>query len=71
MEDLSRPDRPLRIPPGLLDQIDRTVLTSHLGSAVDDIRRAIALDAAANIFEALAGEKPQGAVNNPSSPERI
>jgi phosphonate dehydrogenase len=63
MEDLSRPDRPLNIFPCLLDD-HRTVFTPHLGSAVDDIRRAIALDAAANIVEALAGKKPKGAMNN-------
>jgi phosphonate dehydrogenase len=67
MEDLSRPDQPSKIFQGLLDDHNRTVFTAHLGSAVDDIRRAIALDAASNIVEALAGEKPKGAMNNPHS----
>ncbi|MHB8771540.1 MAG: phosphonate dehydrogenase [Syntrophales bacterium] len=65
MEDLSRPDRPVRIFPGLCEDTERTVFTAHLGSAVDDVRRAMALDAAANIGEALAGVKPKGAINNP------
>jgi phosphonate dehydrogenase len=64
MEDLSQPDRPLKIFPGLLEDTNRTVFTAHLGSAVDDVRRAIALDAARNIVEGLAGAKPHGAVNN-------
>jgi phosphonate dehydrogenase len=67
MEDLSQPDRPVKIFPGLLDDNNRTVFTAHLGSAVDDIRRDIALDAAVNIVDALAGEKPKGAINNPRS----
>ena len=36
-------------------------LTPHLGSAVDDPCRAIALEAADNILDALAG--PRGAIN--------
>ena len=67
MEDLSRCDRPLAIPERLLHTHHRTLFTPHLGSAVDDVRRAIALEAAANIFEALNGERPKGAINNPRS----
>ncbi|GJD19707.1 hypothetical protein RIVM261_046630 [Rivularia sp. IAM M-261] len=37
---------------------------SHLGSAVHNIRRDIALEAAYNIVQALSGEVPQGAINN-------
>ena len=65
MEDLSRHDRPGSIPQGLIDD-RRTVFTAHLGSAVDDVRRMIALDAAANILQALEGERPRGAINTPS-----
>lgn len=65
MEDLSRPDRPSQIAPGLLADTDRTVFTAHLGSAVDDVRRKIALHAAENIVDALAGKRPRGAINNP------
>lgn len=67
MEDLARPDRPVKIFPGLIDDPNRTVFTAHLGSAVDDVRRAIAFDAVANIIEALAGAKPHGAINDPHS----
>ncbi len=65
MEDLSRGDRPLAIPEHLLQTHHRTLFTPHLGSAVDEVRRAIALEAAANIFEALNGERPKGAINDP------
>ncbi|MFZ2416982.1 MAG: phosphonate dehydrogenase [Smithellaceae bacterium] len=67
MEDLSLPDRPVKIFPGLLADTDRTVFTAHLGSAVDEIRRIIALHAAENIMDALAGERPPGAINNPAT----
>jgi phosphonate dehydrogenase len=64
-EDWRRPDRPAAIEPGLLHAPDRTLFTTHLGSAVTRVRRAIELDAAANIREALRGERPHGAVNQP------
>jgi hypothetical protein len=35
------------------------------GPAVDEVRRAMSLEAAACIFEALMDEKPKGAVNDP------
>ena len=53
-EDRSRPDRPLTIHPGLLARNDKTLFTPHLGSAVDDIRKEIALEAARSILSALA-----------------
>ncbi len=65
MEDLSRRDRPRKIPKGLLSEPTKTVLTPHLGSAVDEVRLKIELEAAANILEALAGEVPKGAINRP------
>lgn len=53
-EDWSRQNRPQYVNPDLLLQHDRTVFTPHLGSAVDAIRRDIAMEAAravvANLF---------------------
>ena len=65
MEDWARADRPRSIPQALLDDIDHTFFTPHLGSAVDEIRREIALEAARHILQALNGEKPDGAINSP------
>lgn len=64
MEDWALPERPLNIPRILLDNIDRTLFTPHLGSAVDSVRLEIAMEAALNIIEALKGQHPKGAVNN-------
>ena len=63
MEDWARQDRPLGISPALLENTDQTLFTPHLGSAVDEVRREIALEAATNILQALRGEKPRGAIN--------
>lgn len=63
MEDWALKDRPRTIHPDLLAQKDKTVLTPHLGSAVDAIRKEIALEAARNIIQALEGRIPAGAVN--------
>lgn len=63
-EDLSLPERPRAIPSALLAYPDRTVFTPHLGSAVDDVRREIALSAAASVVDALEGRRPRGAVND-------
>ena len=65
MEDWARADRPRSIPQALLKDSDRTFFTPHLGSAVDEIRREIALEAARHILQALSGEKPEGAINSP------
>jgi len=65
MEDLARVDRPKDIPSALLGDTGRTLLTPHLGSAVDEARREIAREAARNILQALSGERPDGAVNSP------
>jgi phosphonate dehydrogenase len=63
MEDLSRPDRPWRIPPTLLAYRDRTVFTPHLGSAVGSVRLAVEEAAATSILDVLGGKPPRGAVN--------
>ncbi len=55
MEDWARENRPLEIPKSLLDKSNQTFFTPHLGSAVDDLRREIALEAAQNIVQALHG----------------
>ena len=66
MEDLSRKQWPAEVAAGLLSNPARTLLTPHLGSAVDEVRLKIELEAAANIFEALSGKTPKGAINRPS-----
>jgi phosphonate dehydrogenase len=63
MEDWALPDRPRFITPALLAHKDKTFFTPHLGSAVDRIRKKIAVEAAHNIIDALAGKRPRGAVN--------
>jgi phosphonate dehydrogenase len=70
MEDWARVDRPRSIPQALLDNTGHTFFTPHLGSAVDEIRLAIALEAARHILQALNGEKPEGAINLISPQER-
>ncbi|MGF1514626.1 MAG: phosphonate dehydrogenase [Elainellaceae cyanobacterium] len=62
MEDWARTDRPRTIEPRLLREGDRTFFTPHLGSAVEGVRRAIAMEAAVNLVQALQGKTPQGAV---------
>lgn len=69
MPDMIGVDRPRFLPQALLENIDHTFFTPHLGSAVDEIRRDIALEAARHILQALNGEKPEGAINSPVSPE--
>jgi len=72
MEDLSRATRPSQVEPRPLVDAARTVLTPHLGSAVDSIREQIALEAADEILAALRGEVPPGAVNRlVTSPPRL
>ncbi len=58
MEDWARSDRPHYIPQALLEDRVHTVFTPHLGSAVDDLRLEIALDAARSIVQALNGQTP-------------
>jgi phosphonate dehydrogenase len=64
MEDWALEERPRFIHPSLLAHRDKTVFTPHLGSAVDSVRKAIAMEAGRNIIQALKGETPQGAVNH-------
>lgn len=61
-EDLSLADRPRTIPASLLALSDRTVFTPHLGSAVDDVRLAIAMQAAEAVADLFEGREPRGAV---------
>lgn len=63
MEDWHCRDRPDGIPQALLENTRQTFLTPHIGSAVDELRRDIALEAAQNILQALQGQVPQGSVN--------
>jgi phosphonate dehydrogenase len=63
LEDLSRPDRPAAIPHVLLQERSRTLFTPHLGSAVDEVRLGIELEAAANIVDVLQGRPPRNAIN--------
>ena len=64
MEDWALPDRPSSLDPGLRAH-PRTVFTPHLGSAVENVRRAIELRAVDNIADALAGRRPRDAINDP------
>jgi phosphonate dehydrogenase len=49
------------------------LFTPHLGSAVAPARLQIELAAAANILQALRGERPSDAINNPVrlTPDRV
>ncbi len=66
MEDWARADRPRMIPPALLAEEARTVFTPHLGSAVDRVRRDIAMTAARDIIAVLEGARPANAVDAPA-----
>jgi phosphonate dehydrogenase len=63
MEDWALPDRPMQIPQGLIEH-PRTLFTPHIGSAITNVRFRIEQRAAENIRQALAGERPQDAVND-------
>jgi phosphonate dehydrogenase len=63
-EDWARQDRPKTICESLIHS-DRTYFTPHLGSAVDQVRYDIAMQAAVNIKDALFGKAPRDAINNP------
>lgn len=64
MEDWARNDRPPCIDPRLRAH-PATVLTPHLGSAVDTVRRDIALSAAQDILAYFLGKRPANAINEP------
>jgi phosphonate dehydrogenase len=66
-EDWAIEERPAGVHERLLRASDRTLFTPHLGSAVDDVRRDIALEAASSLIEALQGRVPTGAVNRPAA----
>lgn len=63
MEDWALDDRPRKVNPNLLAQENKTLFTPHLGSAVDSVRKEIALEAARNIIQGLQGQVPSGAIN--------
>ncbi len=63
-EDWARPDRPNSIPDALINMTGVTFFTPHLGSAVDDVRLEIELEAARNILQAFEGKRPTGAIND-------
>jgi phosphonate dehydrogenase len=65
MEDWAQPARPADIPHRLLRQ-PRTLFTPHLGSAVDEVRRQMSLEAARQVRQALSGQRPDHAVNQPT-----
>jgi phosphonate dehydrogenase len=64
-EDWAVTDRPNEVLERLRNATEKTVFTPHIGSAVDSARRDIALQAARSILQALSGEVPYGAVNQP------
>lgn len=66
-EDWARPDRPAGVESRLLAMPERTLFTTHIGSAVREVRLAIERDAAENLLEAVAGLRPHGAINEPSA----
>jgi phosphonate dehydrogenase len=52
------------IPDRLLSH-PRTLFTPHLGSAVDDVRRQMSLEAARQVRQVLDGQRPDYAVTVP------
>lgn len=70
MEDTYVDGRPSRIPHGLLMH-PRSVFTPHLGTACPEARREIELTAARSVLQALRGEHPSGAINQPQIRARM
>jgi phosphonate dehydrogenase len=66
MEDWMLPDHPAAIPNRLLHH-PRTLFTPHMGSAVDEVRRQMSLQAAHQVQQVLDGKRPDHAVNMPHS----
>lgn len=66
MEDWALPDRPRQIPTRLLAMADKTVFTPHIGSAVDGVRRDIAMRAVDNLVDWSERKVPRDAVNHPA-----
>jgi phosphonate dehydrogenase len=72
MEDWALPSRPRTIHPRLISNRSRTLFTPHIGSAVEEVRFQIEMEAAANIVDVFEGRRPRGAINeiarlNPAS----
>ena len=63
LEDWALSERPLAIDRRLLEPNAATLLTPHIGSAVDDARREIERRAAHHILQFLDGETPDGAID--------
>ncbi|MEA5508379.1 phosphonate dehydrogenase [Crocosphaera sp. UHCC 0190] len=63
MEDWAIAERPQEICETLRTDNRHTFFTPHLGSAVEEIRRDIAWEAATNILQVLSGKMPQGGIN--------
>ena len=63
MEDWAITHRPQQINKALLTDRNHTFFTPHLGSAIDEVRSEIAVEAATNMIQALSGKIPQGAIN--------
>ncbi|RJQ07885.1 MAG: hydroxyacid dehydrogenase [Bacillota bacterium] len=58
--------RPVRsVPASLVANRDRTVLTPHISTAVEEVRVQIALAQAGAVLDVLEGRRPAGAVNEP------
>jgi len=64
-EDAMNPQRPTEISARLASVGAPTVLTPHIGSAVERVRREIERAAATAILDALAGRAPAGRVAGP------
>ncbi len=62
-EDWARGDRPKGIDRRLTAPEATTVLTTHIGSAVANVRRKIELFAANAVIEGLLGRVPEGTIN--------
>ena len=66
MEDWLLPGRPATIPDRLLRH-PRTLFTPHLGSAVNDVRCRMSLQAARQVRQVFDGQRPDHAVNQPAT----
>ncbi|MBC7779346.1 MAG: hydroxyacid dehydrogenase [Proteobacteria bacterium] len=66
MEDWALAKRPDAVNARLSAATDRTFFTPHLGSAVDRVRRDIALEAATDVVAVLRGRAPPNAINLPA-----
>ncbi|MBZ0163733.1 MAG: hydroxyacid dehydrogenase [Notoacmeibacter sp.] len=66
-EDKALSNHPRAIPERLVANVERTLFTPHLGSAIEDVRRAIVTEAALNIVDCIQGRRPRGAINDLSN----